>query len=68
MVSILWLLLGVKMYIRLHGIVHEVKKFFPEYKELVTVHDFPISSNSIIAFLLPIIFIGGWLTVIEINL
>lgn len=63
-ISIIWLLLGLKIYIRINGIVFEVKKFFPLYGEILTKYNFPVSSTMIIAFAIPTVFIIGWLIIL----
>ena len=60
-ITSIWLLLGFKIYVRLNGIVWEVKQFYPGYGKLLEKYNFPISSNKSIAIIIPAIFIVGWL-------
>ena len=60
LVSIVWMLLGVKMYIRQGAVKKTVDKFFIAYKELLEDHDFPIGSNWVITMLIPVAFSIGW--------
>lgn len=60
-VSILWLSMFFKIYCRLGTLDKNVEVYFSEYKKVMEGNYFPyISSNVIVGFIIPLVFVIGW--------
>lgn len=66
-ISFIWLLLGIKIFVRQGGIAKKVKGFFPDYEAVTKKYDIPyvaFISNLFISFFIPVIFLIIWSVIV----